>query len=304
MVRISVLLPVYNGLPYLKDSVEGILQQDFLDYDIHILDDCSTDGSWDYLNTIKSDRIILSRNSRNMGLFFNLNKLVKQSSSSLIKLWSQDDIMQSNTLGSIARFHDIYPSIGFSYTGVKYIDEHNVIIDQGKEDDTPEIIDSEMHARIAFRWGSVAGNIANVTISRFVFDKVGLFNEKMRIAGDTEMWFRIAEHFPIGFMKGKLIYLRRHKGQLSSQEKYYLDHLYEELSAYDYLKGYLSPELIQSGLEDMRKYKLQFYVTLMFKFFAKRRFNTAFRFWRRLAAFDRMDILLKYFFLKKVLKLK
>jgi glycosyltransferase involved in cell wall biosynthesis len=304
MVRISVLLPVYNGLPYLKESVESLLAQDFDNFDIHILDDCSTDGSWEYLLSISSDKIHLGRNVQNKGLFFNLNHLITSTSSALIKLWSQDDIMSSSCLSSIDKFHLKHPEIGFSYTGVTIIDGSGMIIETDWIDRTPEIIKRELHTRIAFHTGSIAGNIANVTISRFALDKVGMFNESMKIAGDTEMWFRIAEHFPVGFMREKIISLRRHEGQLSRQEKYYINHLKEELQCYTYLMGYSSPEEKAAGIKKLRKGKLQFYMTLMFKSFAKGDFKTGGYFWQQLSAFDNMPLLLKDFVVYKLFKKK
>jgi glycosyltransferase involved in cell wall biosynthesis len=291
-------------MPYLRDSLESLLGQDYADFDIHILDDCSTDDSLQYLESVSSPRIRLHRNSVNRGLFYNLNFLTEASDSRLVKLWSQDDVMAGNALSAIAAFHDENPEIGMSYTAVQLIDAHGDFIENGKIDTTPPIIDRELHDRIAFRWGSIAGNIANVTLDRRIFSDVGPFNEQMRIAADTEMWFRIAGSYRIGFLNQKVIYLRNHSGQFSRQEKYYLNHLREELSAYRILIDRSSPAILKDGLRDMRRYKLQFYMTLMLKAFSKGKFRTGFRFFRELAAFDNIFILSWNFLLYRILKLK
>ena len=302
MPAISVILPVYNGMPYLKESVQSLLEQDCSDFEILILDDCSKDGSWEYMNNLHSDKIRLLRNDRNMGLFYNLNKLIRISNSALIKLWSQDDIMASSALSKIVRFHEVHPEIGFSYSGVSTIDGDGKLIETDWIDKTPEIVDRALHTRIAFHTGSIAGNIANVTITRRALDKVGSFNETMKIAADTEMWFRMAEHFPVGFMREKIISLRRHTGQLSRQEQYYINHLREELQCYRYLMNYITPAEKEAGIVELRKKKLQFYMTLMVKSFAKGRFRTGIQFWNELSEFDNMGILLKNFFMYKIMR--
>ena len=105
---ISVLLPVYNGGEYLKQSLKSILNQEFADFEFLIMDDCSTDGSFEYLKSISDPRISLFENQQNRGLFFNLNYLIGLSTSSLIKLWAQDDIMYPQCLGSFVSFHKQY----------------------------------------------------------------------------------------------------------------------------------------------------------------------------------------------------
>lgn len=304
MPNISVLLPVYNGMPYLRESLESLLAQDYEDFDIHIIEDRSTDDSWEYLCSVNSPRIRLHRNDVNMGLFYNLNYLIRHSESRLVKLWSQDDMMSPEALRSIAGFHDAHPGIGMSYTAVQLIDARGKYIENGKVDTTPTIIDRELHDRIAFRWGSIAGNIANVTLDRKIFGDVGMFNENMRIAADTEMWFRIAGSYQIGFLNEKIIQLRNHSGQFSRQEKYYLDHLKEELSAYRILIDRSPANILKDGIRDMRRYKLQFYMTLMLKAFSKGKFGTGFRFLKELSAFDNILILFWNFLLYRVLKMK
>ena len=56
--KISVILPVYNGREFLQDSVQSVLSQSFNSFDFFILDDNSTDGSYEMLSQLEDDRII------------------------------------------------------------------------------------------------------------------------------------------------------------------------------------------------------------------------------------------------------
>jgi glycosyltransferase involved in cell wall biosynthesis len=300
MHPIVVILPVYNGGQYLKLSVESVLNQTFRDFAFYILDDCSTDESWAYLNSLQDTRVKLFRNEKNRGLFYNLNFLIKNSTSSLIKLWSQDDIMYPGCLARTVSFHQQYPQIGFSYSGRHYIDGDGAFMNQEVVDRTPEIVSTTLHSRIAFYTGSIAGNIANVTLSRAAVDKVGLFNEGMKISGDFDMWVRLARDHETGFINEPLIQLRDHKNQLSRQEKYYVFHLKEDLQVYDYLLGYVSPDERVEGRQLLRNFKLLFYYTLMVKALLKGRFKTFSRFYGSLAAFDNMGALTFSFLRQRV----
>ena len=292
MNPISVILPVYNGLPYLRQSVQSVLDQSLQDFELLIIDDCSTDpGCWEYLSGLRDPRIRLSRNPVNKGLFPNLNALILASGASLIKLWSQDEIMHPNCLAETIAFHRRYPEVGFSYSAREIIDETGRVVQPPKTDITPEFIDRELHSRISFFTGSIAGNIANVTIVRTALDKIGLFREDMRISGDFDMWVRLAQFYPVGFLKLPLIQLRDHAGQLSRQEQYYIFHLKEDLQVYDYLLGYTPPPMQKEGRFLLRNYKLMFYYTLMVKALIKGKWKTGGAFFSRLARFDNIFLL-------------
>jgi len=302
MKPIVVILPVFNGMPYLKQSVQSVLAQSFHNFDFLILDDDSTDGSWEFLSTLDDPRITLMRNPTNKGLFYNLNHMIKRSDCPLIKLWAQDDVMSLNCLGEILSFHECHPDIGFSYTGRETIDRDGRIIVTERNDHTPELVSPELHARIAFFVGSIAGNIANVTLSRLALEKVGLFREDMRISGDFDMWVRLAREHPVGCIHSRLIQLRDHSGQLSRQETYWIYHLKEDIEVYRYLLGYVSTAARAEGRRLLRRFKLMLYYTLMVKAALNGRFKTAAECFCILSRFDNIGVLTLSFVWNRVLR--
>ena len=302
MYPISITLPVYNGIKYLKESIMSVLNQRYHDFEFLIIDDCSDDGSWEYLQTLKDDRIKLYRNAVNKGLFFNLNFLIKNSNSPLIKLWSQDDVMYPECIREIVNFHQQHPDIGFSYSERDHIDENGKVILDNKTDNTPSIISTELHAKIAFYTGSIAGNISNVTINKKTLEETGLFDEEMRISADFDMWVRLAQHHETGFIKKRLVQLREHPGQLSRQPGSYINHVSEDLKIYRYLMGYVKPETKKAGLLQLRKKKLVFYYTLMMKAFLKGDIKTAHIFYKEIASFDNFFKVSLAFTRTKILK--
>lgn len=262
---ISVILPVYNGGEYLKLSVESVLKQDLSDFEFLILDDGSTDGSREWLSGLTDKRVQFFKNEINRGLFYNLNFLAEKCNSEIIKLWAQDDIMFPHCLKEVVKFHLIHPEIGFSYSMREMIDEHGNIRVVNGNDITPEIVSSSLHAKIAYYTGSIAGNIANTAINIAALQKVGKFDESMKISADFDMWVRLAEYFPVGHIRQKLIYLRDHNGQLSRTESLYINHVKEDLKVYRKLDKYVDPEVKKNGLKLYRYNKQVFYYNLMFK---------------------------------------
>lgn len=283
---ISILLPVYNGGDYLMSSVKSVLCQSLKNYEFLILDDCSSDGSWEYINNIPDPRVTVYRNETNRGLFYNLNFLTKKSKSPLVKLWAQDDIMYPHCLETFVTFHEKYPGVGFSYSRRDIIDEKGIMKNPDLADNTSALISTGMHARIAFYTGSIAGNIANVCISKKALDEVGLFNEQMKISADFDMWVRLAKDHDTGFIADKLIQLRDHDGQLSRKENSYINHVKEDMVVYRNLLSYVDPGIKKEGKKLLRNHKFVFYYTLMLKALLKGKLKTAYSFYKEVCSMD------------------
>ena len=72
--RITIIMPIYNVGKYLRESINSILNQTYRDFELLILDDCSTDNSGDIVATYSDPRIRYIRSSSNLGLVEDLNK--------------------------------------------------------------------------------------------------------------------------------------------------------------------------------------------------------------------------------------
>jgi len=97
---ISVIMPVYNGLPFLSASIESILRQSFTDFELIILDDGSTDGSAEVLRqwAQKDPRIHLVATNRKSGLSHSSNLLAAKAQAPLVARMDADDIAHPDRL--------------------------------------------------------------------------------------------------------------------------------------------------------------------------------------------------------------
>jgi hypothetical protein len=102
-------------------------------------------------------------------------------------------------------------------------------------------VSPQLAAKIMFYFGSIAGNIANVTLSSSAFDSIGSFREDFAVSGDYEYWVRLSESYPIGFLRERLIELRLHKNQFSQQWSSGLKFIAENDEVYDRLISRLPP---------------------------------------------------------------
>jgi len=105
----SVIIPTYNRLELLKRAVDSVLNQTFQEFEIIIVDDCSSDGTWEWLKSIDNPKINFIKNTNNKGISYNRNIAVKKSKFNYIALLDDDDVWLENHLNIIFKNIKMYP---------------------------------------------------------------------------------------------------------------------------------------------------------------------------------------------------
>lgn len=193
---ITVVLPIYNGKPYLETAIGSILAQD-VDFELIISDDGSSDGSLAVAESFTDSRIRILRSDRNRGIFGNLNRCISEAKGDPIQVFSQDDVMLPGYLASQAGLLAKHPDAGFVYGMPERIDEQGRFLGTYDADATPERIEWPLYLWISSHYGNLPASISSIMIPRRTFDAVGLFDPAYPLAGDLEFYNRVAERFPI-----------------------------------------------------------------------------------------------------------
>lgn len=109
--RITVLMPVYNGLPFLREAVESVLNQTFTDFEFLIIVDGSTDGSLEYLQSCVDSRIRIVVNEKNLGTAGTMNKGIELATAPYIARLDQDDISLPRRLEAQLAYLENHPEM-------------------------------------------------------------------------------------------------------------------------------------------------------------------------------------------------
>lgn len=96
--KISVIIPVYNAEKTIGNSIDSVLSQSFTDFEILIVDDCSTDKSLDIIKSFTDSRIILMRHKKNKGAPAARNTAIKVAKGEYLAFLDSDDIWYKNKL--------------------------------------------------------------------------------------------------------------------------------------------------------------------------------------------------------------
>jgi len=121
--EVTIAMPVYNGGTDLKQAIESLLGQDYPNLKFIIADDCSTDGSYEYLEgQFRNDaRFTLYKNTRNLGVNGNYNNLFQHITNEFFMFADQDDFWEKKFISESISLFEKYPQISSATAHAKSV---------------------------------------------------------------------------------------------------------------------------------------------------------------------------------------
>ena len=123
-MRVSVLIPTRNRLPYLRLSLESALAQADVDLEIVVSDDGSTDGTREYVAEIAAvdDRVRLLTDNPTPGIFENVEHLIERATGDVYTILGDDDLIDPDFCALLTRPMEADPSVTLTFTDHRRID--------------------------------------------------------------------------------------------------------------------------------------------------------------------------------------
>ena len=200
---LSVIMPAYNRAHVITKAIKSVLNQTFTDFELIIVNDCSTDSTVDVINSFSDSRILLINASKNMGAAAARNVGIKNAKYEIISLLDSDDFYEPTFLEeSYHLLKNTNDQIGFMWTGLKTINNNKITLSHWE----PPFIKSNY---ITFLHALHIGTNSGISIKKSVFEKCGYFNESLPAAEDTDFFLRITQEFGYTFTHNHLININK-----------------------------------------------------------------------------------------------
>jgi hypothetical protein len=212
--QICLVMPCYNGMKYIAQAVESVLTQSFSDWQLIISDDCSNDGTIQFLESLRDPRIEVHFQPKNLGIFGNLNFLFARVASPLTQILCQDDFLIGvDALQMILKtWRHLPPEIAFLRSN--YGSDVSGLF--GLEQSTlPVIIPSKDSDFYFFIFGCLPGNLSNVSVRTEVIKEMGWYRTDLPYFGDYEFWSRTGRTRPWALSRSHVCQIRSHSEQAS-----------------------------------------------------------------------------------------
>lgn len=209
MPKISVVIPVYNSMPYLSITLEKLFQQTYKDFEAIIVNDGSTDKTQEYIASLKDPRLKAIAQP-NQGAGAARNTGIAHAKGEYIAFLDDDDLWKPSKLEKQLHYMEEHSQVGLVYTWVEYIDEEGKSTGKVYKEDVEGNVWKELTAHNLVECGSVP------LVRRSCFETCGMFDVSLGNAvEDWDMWLRIANSYDFGVVKETLVYYRQHANSSS-----------------------------------------------------------------------------------------
>jgi len=192
--KYSIILPVYNGGEYVKVCVNSILSQSIPEFELLVLDNCSTDGTVEWLRSLLDNRIRIIVADRPLSIEENWGRIKSVDKHEFITLIGHDDTLEPDYLAILDQLIHQYPAASLYQTHFNYIDSHGESIRKCKPMPAEERADEFLKSSLTNAFDIMGTGFMMRSAD---YDALGgIPNYPNLMFADLELWYRLTA---IGF---------------------------------------------------------------------------------------------------------
>lgn len=216
--HVSVCVCTFNGASVVGRAIESILAQSYGDFELIVVDDASSDSTLELVKAYREPRIRILQNGQNLGNARNRSLALRVASGELVKFVDQDDWIAPSCLAEHTRLMDANPRLGFSFSrrAVSVESSHaqreetwpnpgaDLHSPLGELDEVmvgPAMLERHLDAGLRSNW---IGEPTSVMIRRACLRRSRLFNRRLWLMIDIDLWIRLMAFFDVGFLDVEL----------------------------------------------------------------------------------------------------
>ena len=202
--KVSVIIPAYNAMRFLPQTVESVLQQTLRDFEVLIVDDGSKDDTAKWAAAHSDPRVkLISR--PNGGAAAARNTGIANAAGEYVAFLDADDLWRPTKLEKQVARMEADLNVGLVDAWISYIDGDGEAMGKVMTQDLEGDVWAQMVEYNLVRCGSTP------LVRRRCFEEVGTFDESFRFSEDWEMWIRITARYQFAVVKEPLVAYRQHE---------------------------------------------------------------------------------------------
>jgi glycosyltransferase involved in cell wall biosynthesis len=203
---VSIVLPTYNGVKYLGESIESCLNQTHRNLELLVVDDGSTADVRGVVSRFSDTRLRYLRHDRNQGVAAGLNTGFRHSRGDYLTWTSDDNRYAGDAIETLLRFLRAYPEVSFVYADLLLVD------DQGNPHG-PGILRMKPARELA------AANCVGACFlyERSVYEAIGAYDSEAFLVEDYDYWIRVSARFRMQRLARPLYFYRYHPDSLTGR---------------------------------------------------------------------------------------
>lgn len=216
---VSVCVPAYQADAHLATAIRSVLDQNFDDFELVVLDNASTDRTSDIVGSFVDSRIRLVRNENTISMTANWNLAVGLCRAPLIKLLCADDLLRPDCLRIQHQVMAANPRLSMTVCRRDFLDAagRRLATARGLSGLLGERDRVSVARRVIRHGGNPLGEPGSVLFRESAFTATGGFVEDMNLVLDIHLWLRLLAHGPMFGIADSLAGFRVSGGSLSGR---------------------------------------------------------------------------------------
>lgn len=222
MSSVCICIPAYNAEATIGATIRSILAQTYSNLTMLVVDNQSTDGTVDVVQSFDDARITLHRNPVNLGGEGNFNRCIALAKGKYTAIYHADDIYEPEMVEKQVSFLERNPGAGAVFTEARLIDEKSQFIGEIRAPGTLASPDDLYNFKAVFK---AVLQHSNFLICPSVLARTSVYQEDVKAwrgelfgsGADLDVWLRIAKHHAIGIIREPLMRYRIGQSQWSAR---------------------------------------------------------------------------------------
>lgn len=258
--RLAVLIPVFNAGRYFREAVESVFAQTLPACELVILDNCSTDGTFETALSYRGrPGVRVERNAENIGAVPNWIKIATLTRCEYLMWLPGDDYLLPDCIERWANTAKVHANVGLFLGGSRVVDADGASVEVAPR---PPLASGLVAGSVLIDWMLANGQpnvVAGTVVRRSEYEAVGGFDLRIRGAIDYDLYLRIAGRGPVLIDPQPNAVCRDHAGQWSKdvfvRDNNDADLLFEKIGE----MPFLSEAQVKRYVEGLCDYTRQFF---------------------------------------------
>lgn len=204
MAIFSVIIPLYNKENHIENTLKSVLNQSFQDFEILIIEDCSTDNSKRVSESIVSDKIKIIQHEKNKGLSASRNTGIQYSNSTYLAFLDADDFWHKNYLEKLKELTENFTEAHLFATNYTEVYSEDLAVNPSSnlknfvnDGVIPDFFESNLHQNIYCP--------SSLCVKKEVFEEIGGFDANITFGEDVDFNIRANNQFKLAYSNTVLV---------------------------------------------------------------------------------------------------
>ena len=216
--EVSICIPVFNMVDTIERACISALGQKYSNFEVLVVDNCSTDGTYEKVSSIKDERLRVVRNSENIGAYGNHNECLRLAKGEWVKFLHGDDDLMLNCIKKMMLYQkNNCANIGLIWCPANKLSSSDRILSTTPAPEQTILLNSAIPEKFVLE-GNFVGTPSMVMLNRVYALRLGGFDLTLNPYSDGDLWMKMLINYSSLYLSDPLVNIRDDEASTLKEE--------------------------------------------------------------------------------------